>query len=1543
MAEVHNKILARMLDRLFAGLTSGPNLNCRPHSSRQRVDLIHLEKLRDLAPAHILWELLGPHRTVKVAAKVPKPTRVRKNSEIKQQDSDNASAKPIEEKETEKELSAEEITAQKEWSDQQALLSKLRVLADEARTYEQDTGVHALNVGFPLLNLPPGSLKSGGVHTATKRVLAPIAFVPISLSIRSGTAAAIEIACKGDGIDLVRPNMALLAWLEQQTGTAAPELFADEKGQDPWREIGALMQHIAKTLNLAVPESLQELLTPPSASASPAAPVPEPEKMVEPAPGPESNTLAPSDATSQDAHAVDPTPAVGPLVPAPDALHLQPAPRFDDEQQTASIVPCAVLGLFPMNNQGLLHDMQAMVEGESLDGPVRSFIDVNVSLDDVQETKYDHEAWSGQKRPRSIAEERFITISDPCQARAVRLVRECRGLVIHGPPGTGKSQTITNVIGDHLARGERVLLVCDKRTALDVVANRMEAMGLRSLCALVYDAQRDQRELYRSIRDQLETLTDAKSDEFADKKLVKVDAELEKLHAELTEYWALLAEKDSEHGMSFHELMGQWLSIPEARAVDFDPGVLINSRGDDFDKHEQDLKDVLSRGEHIGFGTHAWRDCIQIGLNDFLARPMDHWRKELAACLDSANATDATLHGSIPPFAPEPAPEEQAAARLKLARQLEAVIQQAPQSLLDRWIGQDIDTLRRIRKKVADAGPQLRLLAEVPVDPELALVAQTERLGLPTLSQQLGALEAYLAVASKWYGWMCFKRRSRAGEALRQYGLAPDIASAQRLRTFLAVMRARLVVQALHSELTGLPTGQVETVPEKDLVRAAGTHLALLDLLIDVHSVQALRGLSEPVFNALREFAARPVLIDGLRKSQARATAVSQLRTRLNQTGMFRTDWVSQFFARVDAGQESRPQLANLVENLPTLETVLRIHALLAQLPPPLRTASRTLLDQCAPAEEGVAAIRRAILAGEINDRLHNQQKLRALDPQRLRASFDRYRELDYGKQALVRDAVLHKWIGRQKERLLVSTGSRLSSAGADLRRRLTIRGDRALRLRQVVAIGQSLEGGDPLYDLRPVWLAGPETVAQIFPRRPFFDAVIFDEASQCRLEEALPVLTRATRVVIAGDPKQLPPTRFFESALAVSEDDEVETDQEIFEVHQGEIEDLLGAALSINIQQCYLDVHYRSYNADLIQFSNNQFYSSRLQPIPGHPSHRARFALITLYHADGVYKERTNSVEAAEVCRIVRDLLKRAEPPSIGIACFNITQRDLIVGRLDELAQEDKEFAARLADARARRGVGSFEGLFVKNLENVQGDERDHIIISTTYGPDAKGRFYRRFGPLGQAGGGRRLNVLVTRAREEVHLVTSIPTSIYRNLPPIPPGQTPGGGWLLFAYLRFAEQLAELYEKVHQHFDESALDLSPKVNVRPSQASSLFARALAERLAKDSKVGSDVFWGNDGFCVDVALHHPHHADDVTIGVLCDGSRFSQAEDPVEWDLFRTSILESQGWALHRLWTPHFFRDPHGCTQDIVRESAEQASKAEERDAIKVEKGSRRE
>ncbi len=600
---------------------------------------------------------------------------------------------------------------------------------------------------------------------------------------------------------------------------------------------------------------------------------------------------------------------------------------------------------------------------------------------------------------------------------------------------------------------------------------------------------------------------------------------------------------------------------------------------------------------------------------------------------------------------------------------------------------------------------------------------------------------------------------------LSAYGLSADAVSASRLRTFLRGLGARRALQKLHRNVLG---GEGDAaapalMTDAELDESLRIHTALLDLILQVHTDPSLGGavagssnpplqaltLIDAFTHALADPSFGHILADALGRSPARAAAVLALEATLSATRLFNSAWLGAFDMKLRGNQPARPTFDDLNDRVETLERVVRVRAGILRLPEPLPEAVAALMEQSADAETGTAVLRHAALEGEIAQRLATSPILQEIDGRRIEANFNRYHKLVERKQQLVRDGILTQWVGRQKGRLLSGTGSRLNALGAELRRRLTLRGERAMRLRRVIEVGRRTPGGDPLLDLCPIWMVSPETVAQIFPREPIFDAVVFDEASQCRLEEALPVVTRGSRVVIAGDTQQLPPSRFFESAITLSDDEDPQTDQELFETQQGEVEDLLGAALGLDIRHCYLDVHYRSRSAELIAFSNEHFYHNRLQPIPSHPAQARPFAPVTLYHVGGVYDKRRNEAEADRVCQIVQELLSvKPEPPSIGVACFNLPQRDLIVERLEGLASDDAAFAKKLDEARKRAGAGSFEGLFVKNLENVQGDERDHIIISTTYGPDKSGRFYRRFGPVGLPGGGRRLNVLVTRAR---------------------------------------------------------------------------------------------------------------------------------------------------------------------------------------------------
>jgi hypothetical protein len=1515
-----------MLDRLFAALVNGPGMNCRPHASRQRVDLTHLLRLNDIKPEEVLRRLLGADRSTKVVARVKPPKK---------------SIEPQTQSTTPDATSGEEPPAspeQRAWDEQSALVNKLRVVADDARTYENDTGVHVLNLGFPLLSLPPGSFNSGGggSRSGTKRILAPIAFVPITLSLKRGTSPTVELACRGEGVDLVMPNTALLAWIEQQTGRLQTnDLFADDEGEDPWREICDLVAHVAKAMNLDPPAEFKPA---PSAPVEPA--------PVEPAPPePAAKPLGSVPGEDEAAASSQKSEPRASCLPIPESLQLVAAPRPDADSNSPAILPSAVVGLFPMANQGLLRDTQAMLaqtadpSGPPLTGPVESFLSGDVDFDQPATPQITTTADAGpsidpqHRVTRLFVTERLAAAADPCQSRAVALARAARGLVVHGPPGTGKSQTITNIIADHLSRGQRVLLVCDKRTALDVVRDRLEHMGLGQLCGIVHDPQRDQRELYMSIRQQLEELPQATTNPQAEAQLTKVDAELQKLHEELTQHHhALMSPRGSE--ASFHEMMGRWLAIRSDPRVQLSNVQQITPA--DLDARESQLLDLLRRAESVNYARDPWAKCAGVPLNDFLSRPMDAVRTAIDRIVAAATAVDATIDPAIPPLSSKTPLAAQGKARAELADRLQSLVAQISPTALSRWCGQDIAAIRAAQQKLKSIDSFIQTFRSGALDAGLRTTLDVSPPRAAMIPQQLRDLDAYLEVAGKWYAFLSFGAKSHATKVLRDFGQPLTVTEAERVRKFLNGVRARLTIHQVRSELGGAGESPASLPPDDVLDRFVSQHTELFELLLKMREDPALDGLAPLAAKALPDRAAADAFIEGLRKSPPRADALAAMEDAMTAGVFFDPAWLAAFDRKLRDGQPAAATANALAGQLGTLEGVLRVRQARIDLPPAIGKSVDELISQGVDPESAAAALRKAILAAEITRRLRDDPKLLALDGHRIESNFKQYRELETQKKQLVRDAVRHRWVSKQKDRLLAARGSRLNSLGADLGRRLLTRGQRAMRLRQVIAVGQRIDGGDPLLDVCPVWMASPETVAQVFPREPVFDVVIFDEASQCRLEEALPVLTRGQRVVIAGDPKQLPPTRFFETAFTQSEQEEPETEQELFEAQQGEVEDLLGGALNLAIEQCYLDVHYRSRNSDLIEFSNANFYNNRLQAIPGHPRNRSPYSPLTLYRVDGTYSARRNEAEADRVVQIVRELLKRAQPPSIGIACFNLQQRDLIVEKLDDMAGEDSEFGKKLAEARTRKGSGAFEGLFVKNLENVQGDERDHIIISTTYGPDSRGKFYRRFGPLGRAGGGRRLNVLVTRARHEVHLVTSIPPDAYRNLPPVPEGQTASGAWLLFAYLKYAEDLAAAYTAPDESQEDT--DAKPQVaapQVRPTRAPSLFAEKLADDLAVNHRVGSVVHWGNDGFCVDLALNHPARPQDVTVGVLTDSCRYpAAADDPVEWDIFRTGILADQGWQLRRVWTPHFFRDPKGNEDAILKDAAAFVANEKPVDAI---------
>jgi very-short-patch-repair endonuclease len=428
----------------------------------------------------------------------------------------------------------------------------------------------------------------------------------------------------------------------------------------------------------------------------------------------------------------------------------------------------------------------------------------------------------------------------------------------------------------------------------------------------------------------------------------------------------------------------------------------------------------------------------------------------------------------------------------------------------------------------------------------------------------------------------------------------------------------------------------------------------------------------------------------------------------------------------------------------------------------------------------------------------------------------------------------------------------------------------RHLPIRQLVH-----RAGAALQAMKPCFMMGPLSVAQYLdPRKLAFDLVVMDEASQLRPEDALGAVARGGQLVVVGDPKQLPPTNFFQR-VALEEDD-LNDDEELTAIEESE--SILDVASVLFQPIRRLRWHYRSRHHSLIAFSNREFYDGDLIVFPS--AHHESPELGIKYHrvAAGSFVERRNFTEASVVVDAIVNHIERRPHESLGVVALNFEQRELIEDLLDQRLRTEV-FAPILRERSNER-----EPLFIKNLENVQGDERDVIFISTTYGPDAKGNQFQRFGPINGPNGHRRLNVLFTRARKRTEVFSSLdPDKLLVN------DNSARGLRALKQYLQYAR--TGILESGDDSTGEPVND---------------FERSVGNVLKhRGFQVACQV--GVAGFFVDLAIRHPGRPGTYLLGVECDGASYHSGRSARDRDRLRQEILESQGWTIHRIWSTDWF------------------------------------
>ena len=423
---------------------------------------------------------------------------------------------------------------------------------------------------------------------------------------------------------------------------------------------------------------------------------------------------------------------------------------------------------------------------------------------------------------------------------------------------------------------------------------------------------------------------------------------------------------------------------------------------------------------------------------------------------------------------------------------------------------------------------------------------------------------------------------------------------------------------------------------------------------------------------------------------------------------------------------------------------------------------------------------------------------------------------------------------------------------------------------------------GNAIQALSPCWMMSPMSVAQFLePGHLAFDLVIMDEASQIRPEESLGAVARARQIVIVGDQMQLPPTSFFQRLSSDGGDD----DEELEDVQQ---ESVLEAAAARFHPARMLKWHYRSEHGSLISFSNHEFYRDELTVFPS-PYHDDPQYGVKLRQIEGVYGAGVNEQEARAVVEEARTFMSSHPSHSLGIVAVNSKQAELLRELIDQLCASEPE-----VEAYREKWSTTLESLFVKNLENVQGDERDVIFVSTVYGKDNAGNFYQRFGPINSAYGHRRLNVLFTRAKKKVVVFSSMkPEEI----------QDEGKSWgvrALKAYLQFARNGSWLLPTSSQGECDSEFE------------------EWVLRVLREKGYEAVPQLGFAGYRIDLAVRHPKHPGTFLCGIECDGATYHSGRSVRERDRLRQEVLERLGWNIYRIWSTDWFRNPKIQTHNLL-------------------------
>lgn len=1091
-----------------------------------------------------------------------------------------------------------------------------------------------------------------------------------------------------------------------------------------------------------------------------------------------------------------------------------------DEEKLLNRIPkisgAGVFGLFINQKQTIIEDFNLFIERDS-----------NPELPDLINENF-------KINPFAAID------TDPSQQSVLNNLSSENRLIIHGPPGTGKSQSLTAVITNALANHAKCLIVCEKRTALDVIYNNLKSLELDRLIALIEDTSKDRRKIVDIARDTIDDLNKTTykyyNYRFNNEEFANLLGSTKQLRDDILDYHRHISEQIFNED-NWTDLVGQFLNTSKhLDIIAFDK--LIN-RNNGYEFNHQEFLSLSSKVSDLNRLLSKYNPRNN---------PLEFLIFESVERIDFLLLTN-TLEGYL---------ETYKKLHQNLINLADKIFSQFNHHLKE----DSLNHYESITKKIQVIEGHYNKYSNSALFHKNMFLSNSVLLIASIFSQKLKSLRL---VKNEF-----IETFNEIEAEIKDYGYVENFSIGKKKRTELKSLLA-------HSS---------------ELFQALSVWHTDLDSFIDLRKREiSIINNSKfgPIQNTITEFAKE---YDHL--------------LRYHKT-------TSAFSFTYPGGEESIEVIMN---------TLNENHNHLQNIKSELNTVYEFLewkrfYNNLKPNEQIIAdaIIKTDTINGEklfkswyLNKTLFKHSNKHKGSIEHLITEVAKNGD---SLKTLTKKKILTYWQSQRINSIYRYNNSHVVNAKQLFAK--TNKAGRKQSLRSIIH-----KDFDLFTDIFPVVMVNPSVCSSILPlKENLFDVVIFDEASQLRIEDTFCALIRGRIKIVSGDEHQMPPSSYFQSNEyfidTETEDvivDEEKEESQLFDdavVNLAYQESLLDYASELGYKDVDLQIHYRSRHPLLINFSNAAFYGLKLNPLP----EKFDFKPVRFINAGGKYLNQVNEIEAKQVINILKTYIYKNESgnyPSIGIATFNIHQRNLIIDEINREANADPEFSIKV-------DLLYENGLFIKNLENIQGDERDIIIISTTFGPNNNGLFAERFGPLNtQVKGHRLLNVIITRAKYKIFVCSSFPDEKIASYKEHIMQYGNIGRGVLYAYLAYAKAIeSSNWESV----DYILSLLSERSSTRVISESNLIGtESPFEQEVLDFIIQSGfpenrliLQYKCGGFRIDIAILSRYRNKPI-IAIECDGASYHSSNEAYLWDTFRQKQLEEYGLKFYRIWSTNWWINP---------------------------------